>query len=208
MDFVALDFETANYQRDSVCEIGLAYVRGGRLVGTEGWRVRPEPNYFCMQNIRVHGICAADVRHAPTFAELWPSLRKHFEHTCVVAHNASFDISVLRYALQGCDEVFPDFQYACSLQIARRMWRHLPSHGLAALAAHFGIDLQHHAAEADARASALLMLEAARSANLPANATAHELAQCLGLQLGTVFPGGYTPAGVRKRPRPPRQATT
>ena len=97
------------------------------------------------------------------------------------------------------DLSFPHFHYACSVQIARRTWKGLPSYGLGALSQWLGIDLHHHAAGSDARASALIALHAFEKHGVH---DFQELPEQLGLRLGRLFPGGYTSAGAAG----PRQA--
>ena len=45
LDFAAIDFETANGCRSSVCSVGVVVVRGGELVDTFYSLIQPEPNY-------------------------------------------------------------------------------------------------------------------------------------------------------------------
>ncbi len=57
-DFAAIDFETANEQRSSVCSVGVVIVHGGEIVDNFYSLIHPEPEYyqwFCQQ---VHGLCA------------------------------------------------------------------------------------------------------------------------------------------------------
>ncbi len=201
MDFVALDFETANYQRGSVCEVGIAVVRSGEVVETVSRLVRPRHNWFHPMNIHIHGIDARRVEKEPEFDTVWQDIRAYFENSCVVAHNASFDVSVLRHALTQYALPFPVFRYTCSLLAARCAWQGLPSYGLSALSEKFDIQLDHHRAASDALACARILLEAARTHGV---ATLEELCEVLAMRMGKVFPGGYEPAGKRKTPRKAR----
>ena len=160
MNFVALDFETANHRRDSVCEIGIAVVAEGAISESRSWLVRPRQNWFHAMNTRIHGIDANRVAHEPEFDSVWEEAKRYFENANLVAHNASFDMGVLRYVLAQYDLAPPLITYSCSLAVARRAWKGLPSYGLKALAKHFNIPLNHHSAEPDAIASALIMLRA------------------------------------------------
>lgn len=45
-DFAAIDFETANNQRSSVCSVGLVIVRDGEITDTFYSLINPEPNYY------------------------------------------------------------------------------------------------------------------------------------------------------------------
>jgi DNA polymerase-3 subunit epsilon len=198
MDFIALDFETANHQRESVCEIGIALVREGKVHEQLSWLVRPRNNWFNTMNTRIHGINAQRVAEKPEFDELWQEvLRPYFEKANVVAHNASFDLSVLRHVLAQYELPFPALNYTCSLQVARRAWRGFPAYGLGALSERFGISLNHHAAGSDAEASARILLRAMEEHRL---SRFEDLESAFGLKLGSLYPGGYSPAG-RQRPR-------
>ncbi len=197
MNFVALDFETANHRRDSVCEIGIAVVSNGQVREQRSWLVRPRENQFNRMNTYIHGIDAKKVADEPEFDALWQKVRDYFEGACVVAHNASFDLSVLRHVLAQYEIPFPELSYACSLQVARRAWRGLPSYGLAALSERFGISLNHHAAGSDAEASARIMLCAMEEHGL---GTFDEIEPKFGLQVGRLYAHGYIPSG-RLRPQ-------
>lgn len=73
-NFTALDFETANASRSSVCSIGLAKVKNGEIIDTYYSLVNPGER-FDSRNIAVHGIRPEDVRNAPSFADIFRSAR-------------------------------------------------------------------------------------------------------------------------------------
>ena len=112
-------------------------------------------------NTRIHGITKERVANELEFDDVWEEAKCYFENANLVAHNASFDMGVLCHVLAQYDLSPPSISYACSLAVARRAWKGLPSYGLKALAKHFNIPLQHHSAEPDAIASAQIMLRAA-----------------------------------------------
>ncbi|HBX24434.1 MAG TPA: hypothetical protein DEF34_12500 [Desulfotomaculum sp.] len=100
MNYVALDFETANHSRSSICSVGIAVVEDGNVVERGSWLVRPPGLNFHPFFTRIHGIRAEDVMDEPDFKELWASvLKDYLIGKTVLAHNASFDINVLRYTL-------------------------------------------------------------------------------------------------------------
>lgn len=158
VDFVAIDFETASRLQGSACSIGIARVESGTVVETKHFLIRPEPFHFEKGNIRIHGIHPEDVVEAPDFAALWPNLLPYLEGQIVVAHNAQFDMGVLRSVLKQYDLSFPTMQYACTFQMARKAIRRLPRYGLAHLSNHFNIELNHHHAESDASACAQVLV--------------------------------------------------
>ena len=184
MNFVAIDFETANERRDSACSIGLTAVRDGEIKESVQYLIRPPELRFAYFNTKVHGIREIDVLDASTFAELWPTIRGLIEDQLVVAHNASFDLSVLRHSLSSASIPVPRISYLCSLQVARRAWPHFPSHGLSYLSHALDIELEHHDAGSDSRAAASVIL-------LAGEADRHtcpiQMAESLGLYIGEIL---------------------
>ena len=184
MNFVALDFETANERRDSAISIGLTTVSDGKVVASAYHLIRPPELRFSHWNTKVHGLREADVSGSPTFAELWPSIRQLIEGKLIVAHNASFDTSVLRHSLcTACIEM-PRISYLCSLNLARRAWPNLTSHSLGFLAQALGLELEHHNAASDARAAAYIVLIAASQNG---HTCPFQLADSLGVNVGEIF---------------------
>ena len=71
-NFVAIDFETANYEPTSICSVGLVVVRGGEITQRMHRLVCPEPDYYIRRfSEQVHGIYPADTCGAPTFDAVW-----------------------------------------------------------------------------------------------------------------------------------------
>lgn len=161
MNYVALDFETANHNRSSVCSVGIAVVNNGDVVERKSWLVKPSNLYFHPFFTRIHGISDKDVIDKPNFKELWDSdLKDYLTGKTIIAHNASFDFSVLRYVLNEYSIDYPQLYYQCSLVIARKTWPGLASYRLNNLARRFGITFKHHDAAEDAFACAKIVLEA------------------------------------------------
>jgi DNA polymerase III epsilon subunit-like protein len=92
--FAAIDVETANAQRASICAVGIAVVQDGEVTERHHWLVRPPDDYedSSLFNTRIHGIRAADGEDAPAFASLVPRISDLLSGLPVVAHDASFDI--------------------------------------------------------------------------------------------------------------------
>lgn len=103
MNFVAMDFETANAKRASACSIALAIVRDNQVAHEFYSLINPEME-FSWRNINVHGIHEKDVVDAPTFPEVWDHIAPLFTaNKLVIAHNAAFDNSVLKRTLERYD---------------------------------------------------------------------------------------------------------
>lgn len=66
-DFAAIDFETANNERTSVCSVGVVIVRDGEIVDSFYSLIQPEPNYYNYWCTQVHGITRHDTESAPVF---------------------------------------------------------------------------------------------------------------------------------------------
>ncbi len=159
MNFVSIDFETANPKWSSVCAVGMVKVEHGEIVDEYYSLVNPE-DYFSPFNINIHGITAKDVANTPNFHELSNQLWPWLADSLVVAHNASFDINVLRKVAGKYRLKAPDFTYACTCQLARATWKDLMNYKLSTIAEYLNLDLSHHNALSDARACANILLQA------------------------------------------------
>lgn len=165
------------------------------MITTEhSWLIDPQQRFDGM-NISIHGITPSMVIGQPTFQELWPTVEPLLHGQIVVAHNAAFDMSVLRYCLDGMSLSYPSFQYLCTYLLGKKMLPDLPSHKLNVVSEHFGIQLKHHDALDDARAAALVLLMLMeRESHLDPLL----LSSSQGYTSGTMFAGGYTPFSARK----------
>lgn len=164
LDFTAIDFETANASGASACALGAVRVRDGRIVARASWLIRPPAGHdrFLPMNVAIHGIRAADVTDAPTFADRVDRLHAFAGADVLVAHNAGFDLSVLRKTCEALDLPVPPYRALCSVQLARATYD-LPSYRLPNAAAAAGVAaFSHHDALADAEACAGIVIDAAR----------------------------------------------
>lgn len=159
MDFVAIDFETANNLRSSVCSVGIVQVKNGKIYKEVQSLINPlsEFHYY---NTKIHGISEYMVHDAPTFEEFWPDMKSMIEGQLVIAHNASFDIGVLQESLRQFQEPSPAFEYGCSYRIAKKVWPELYNHKLSTVSNYLGISLRHHDALEDARAAGIITIKA------------------------------------------------
>ena len=160
-DFAAIDFETANECRCSVCSVGVVIVRGGEVVDSFYSLIHPEPDYyqwFCQQ---VHGLGPEDTDDAPVFPAVWSRIAPLIEGLPLVAHNARFDEGCLRAVFRVYRMDYPDYVFHDTLAGSRRHFGcMLPNHQLQTVAAACGYDLTaHHHALADAQACAQIALK-------------------------------------------------
>lgn len=159
-DFAAIDFETANGCRSSVCSVGVVVVRGGVVADTFYSLIQPEPNYYSWFCQRVHGLGHEDTDNAEVFPKVWARVAPLIEGLPLVAHNAPFDEGCLRAVMQVYQMDWPDYSFHCTCRASRRYFGHrLPNHQLHTVAAACGYDLEnHHHALADAEACAAIAI--------------------------------------------------
>ncbi len=201
MDFTAIDFETANSDKHSACQLAVVKVRGGRIVDRQCWLIRPRPFYFNPFNIQVHGIEPQAVEQEPEFGQCWstvaPYLTEERDDRCLIAHNAPFDIGVLTACLRYHRLPVPPLEFSCTRLIARRTWPDRPGYGLKPLASWLGIEFRHHDALEDSVACASLLLAAAEAVGA---SSIPELEGKLSICRGTANEFGYQGAkGVSRR---------
>ena len=166
--FYAIDVETANADRSSICQIGLVEVRNGSFVSEWSTYVNPR-DFFDPWNVRIHGIDESRVRGAPDFKKVADELRRRVEGHYLVSHspfdkgavNSAFEVN----GLEPCDTVWLD-----SARMSRRAWHgsDIVSDGvaLAVLAGKLGIEFQHHDALEDAKACAYVALRICEASGL------------------------------------------
>lgn len=153
--FAAIDFETANGKRSSICSVGVAIVEDDRIIDEVYSLVRPTPNFYSRWTTAVHGLTAEDTWNAPDFEEVWAGIAPKLADLPLVAHNSPFDEGCLRAAHQAYDLAYPRYRFYCTCRLSRRMYPFLVNHQLQTVAAYCGYDLtHHHHALADAYACA------------------------------------------------------
>jgi DNA polymerase-3 subunit epsilon len=179
--WVAIDFETATREANSACALGLAVVSGGRVTRTESWLIQPPFNEYEYRNTLIHGITPEDTALAPDFAEVWWELAPLLAQGPLLAHNAPFDIRVLRALIASYELTTPAYDYVCTVNLARKAFPRLENHKLNTVCDHCGIALMHHDAASDAAACAQLALECASAARVESITEAVEV---LGVRVG------------------------
>lgn len=161
LSFLAIDFETANYYRNSACAVGLVKVKNNEIVKKSIFLIRPPQKEFYFSYL--HGITWDDVKNELPFDKIWPKIKPFFSGIdFVVAHNASFDKSVLRKCCEFYELDFPEKEFLCTVQLSRKIWNIYPTN-LPAVCSHLRIPLNHHDALSDTEACAQIMLNALKA---------------------------------------------
>lgn len=165
INFVAIDLETATFERNSICELGLAIVENSKVTEKKSWLIQPPYNEYDDFNIEIHGIHPKDTKNCPEFKDVWNEIKPYLEGKIVIAHNCSFDMYVLRDTFLANDIDFPHFAFFCSYRTATKTVQNCYSYALPNVCEALGIDFSgHHRAENDAVACAEVFLACLKKA--------------------------------------------
>lgn len=190
MNYIAIDFETANEKRSSPCAVGLAWIKDGAVARVKERFIRPKDMRFTAINSSIHGIYPEDVQASPEFPDVMKEFEVDFAASTIIAHNASFDMSVWRASLDLYGLAYPNLQYLCTLYVAKKVWVDLPSHRLSDLANFLGIEFRHHNAGEDAAVCGQVALAAVKALSLQ---SISEIPSRIEMMPGRLFAGGYDP---------------
>ena len=166
LNFTVIDVETANFDRASICQIGLVRYEAGECV--REWETLVDPkDSFDARNIDVHGIYPADVEGAPTFGDIADQLRVFMDGFTVISHTA-FDKTAIHGASQKHGVLCPACSWLDSACVARRAWSRdeVGGYGLHDLCGMLGYEFKHHDALEDAKAAAHIFMAAVACAGL------------------------------------------
>jgi DNA polymerase-3 subunit epsilon len=159
-NFAAIDFETANQHRSSVCSVGVVIVRNNQVADKFYRLIHPIPDFYSYWNTQVHGLTRKDTDDAPVFQKVWKQIAPMIEGLPLVAHNKAFDESCLKAAFRCYRMDYPDYEFHCTYQASKRAFPNAVSHKLDSISRLCGYRLDnHHHALADAEACAWIARE-------------------------------------------------
>lgn len=155
--FIAFDVETPNRANNRMSAIGITVIENNKIARDFYSLVNPE-THFDSFNTYLTGISAESVKDAPTFPVLWRTIEPLMNGGVLVAHNAPFDMRVLKscladYGIKWRGKV----SYLCTVQMGRKLLPDI-SHKLDSMCEYYGISLNHHRADSDSRACAEILL--------------------------------------------------
>ena len=157
-DFAAIDFETADYGRDSACALSIVIADGNGVKDQKTFMIRPPRKEFVFTYL--HGISWSDVSGMHDFRGHWPEISKWMTNASfIAAHNAKFDKSVMNACCETWKLKKNGHPYLCTVKLARDVWNIYPTK-LSDVCKHLKISLKHHDAGSDALACAKIVLEA------------------------------------------------
>lgn len=144
--YLVLDVETPNRKNDRISQIGLLLVENGHIRKNYSTLINPEVTFDPI-NTTITGLDSNKVSRAPVFTNFWPRVSDLFKDYVVVAHNADFDLNVLKKTIFHYGYPFPAIQYVCTYVESMNKFSELPSHKLTDIAKHLGVnvDIPHNA---------------------------------------------------------------
>lgn len=157
LNYIAIDFETANYYKNSACSVGLVRFIDGKETDSCYSLIHPAKMYFIPEwTETIHHISYDDVRDKPYFPEVWDTIVMPFINKTpdipLVAHNGNmFDMPVIKNCCEYFGMEVPKLEYFDSLIVAKKTWPDLESHRLTALGEYFKIEYLAHDALEDSR---------------------------------------------------------
>lgn len=196
MNFVSIDFETANEKRNSPCSIGIVVVNNGEIIEKVHHLIKPKEMRFMPINIGIHGIRPSMVKDELEFDKVWEKIKHYFNDNLVTAHNASFDISVLRNTLELYNIKIPSFKYICTMKLSRNFYSNLDNARLNTVNNFLGHKFKHHDALADAIACSNILLKISEELK---STDINEISKIVGVTLGSVCENGYKPSSTKGR---------
>lgn len=156
--FAAIDFETANNERDSACALGVVVVERGRIVERLYELIQPPSREFLFSHI--HGLTWDDVKRAQRFDAVWSAMVRELQGVdFLAAHNAPFDKGVLHACCETYGLEPPPQPFVCTVRLARAQWDLRPTK-LPDVCRYLRIKLRHHQADSDAEACAKIVIAA------------------------------------------------
>ena len=146
--YVALDFETMDTWRATVCSLAVVIIEDNKIVDKFYSLVCPpskNENPYC---VMTHGLHYKDVENAPDFPTVWKKVDKMIKGCPIIAHNVGFEKS----CINACNETFDtpnDYTYIDTLKLARKYLKSLTNHKLDTVCENLNIKLRHHHNAAD-----------------------------------------------------------
>lgn len=197
MEYVAIDFQTANELRASACSIGLVTVKDGKVVDVFYSLIRPDILHFNKDYTAMHGITKDMVKDKPYFVDLWPLIKEKIKGKVLVAHYAAFDMEVLADTIEAAELRFPNNQVLCTCVLGRALFPALQHHRLEDVCAAVGYDYKakYNALE-NAKACVAIVEYALKASGAP---SIQELALHYDMSLGYIGNGTTSSCSLNKK---------
>lgn len=116
LNFTAVDFETAQEARWSICQIGLVIVENGVIIKEIPYYVQPPGNKYLRSHSLIHGIDSEITGKLPLFPEIWNEIKQYFDNRLIVT-DADFDINCLFQTLDYYNLEKPRTSFECTYKM-------------------------------------------------------------------------------------------
>lgn len=146
MDFIAIEIETANQWRDSICSIGLVKVVDNKIIDSLFTYLNPNQP-FDEYHTAQHGISEDMVRFSPTFETFYPILNSWLTNQTVIAYYRNFDQCVIEEACTSINKLAPYCLFGDILSFSKQKMQSLQFFTLQTIASQFKIALEKERAE-------------------------------------------------------------
>lgn len=172
LDFVAVDFETANDNRASICQFGAVKIVDGKQIGEFNKMVKPHDRlkrFDMARHTSLHHITLDDVLEAPEWPEVLGEFESYFvEDLPLVAHRAyNADASMMCKACELYGIPMLTNPWIDTWTLSSVLLPNLPNHTYRTVCRHFGIDMgTHHQGLDDARGAAQILIDLAKMVNV------------------------------------------
>ena len=143
MRFAAIDFETLEHWRASVCSLSCVIFEDGKIINEFYSLVCPPTQLEEYHCVKVHGLHYKDVKNAPHFAEVWEKVDKMIGDSPIVAHNVGFEKS----CINACNEEFGsnnNYKYIDTLKLSREYLKNMYNYQLDTVCRRLKVKLKHH----------------------------------------------------------------
>ena len=159
--FAVVDVETSGLSsgRHRLLQIAVVTTTGGGDI-VDRWSTLVRPRFGRVGPTHIHGLTAAELREAPTFAAVAPDLIGRLDGAVFTAHNADFDWGFVAAALRRAGYRAPDAARLCTMRLSRSLTAddEPTSHRLVDVCGRRGIVITRaHDARADAEATATVL---------------------------------------------------
>lgn len=161
LTIVVFDTETTGFSadKDRIVEIGAVKIRNGEIVEERNWLINPQQP-IPARVTKVHGISDGMVKDKPAFAAVYPEFEAFVSNALLVAHNARFDVDMVRAEIERANLESPPYLVIDSLRLFRKWYPDAESHKLGALADNLGLGAKGlHRGDVDSRYTALILFE-------------------------------------------------
>ena len=143
-EFAAIDFETANQHRTSVCSVGIVIVKGLEIVDTFYSLIKPLPDFYSYFTTEIHSLTSKDTKYAPSFPAVWQKIAPKLTNLPLIAHNKTFDEGCLKSVFSEYKMNYETPQFYCTCKTSKKLFKDLPNHQLQTVAQYCGHRLDHH----------------------------------------------------------------